>query len=400
MLKLVTGAVLLAACFTLIKATAAFAWGEPDTLTSSGCIYCHPRGDLQPPEAGDCDSCHADYQSDPALDGYVRNAWYGPHYNYSNLTDKCQTCHSVHKATGDSMLQKSTIHDLCMMCHDGTGGYGVYGTVKARTGADPGGGHRIDTTNTIPGGDPVTGGDATRTFAGVGGDLTCTDCHAPHNTNTVKPFKGDRRRIRGTVPSPVSTKLLRRRPTGSDVTVTVYGSDWCIACHEGRANRVATHDHPVEHSSTLTPVPYDYGNVPILLTSGITSATTMGPVGGVNLAGGEPHWSPETTNSGNRAYLMPVPRTPQQQGHGPICQQCHEDSRFVGTLSSSGTTAEAAPATITAADGVAWNSGSSTWTVAADNPLIQNFPHETQNPDMLVERDDSLCLNCHPADLP
>ena len=31
------------------------------------------------------------------------------------------------------------------------------------------------------------------------------------------------------------------------------------------------------------------------------------------------------------------------------------------------------------------------------NPTFQNFPHETENPNMLVETNDDLCLNCHPA---
>jgi predicted CXXCH cytochrome family protein len=36
-----------------------------------------------------------------------------------------------------------------------------------------------------------------------------------------------------------------------------------------------------------------------------------------------------------------------------------------------------------------------------DNPRFQNFPHETENPQLLVETDDDLCLNCHtPANLP
>jgi Doubled CXXCH motif (Paired_CXXCH_1) len=33
-----------------------------------------------------------------------------------------------------------------------------------------------------------------------------------------------------------------------------------------------------------------------------------------------------------------------------------------------------------------------------DNPPFQNFPHETVNAKMLVETNDDLCLNCHPAD--
>ena len=76
----------------------------------------------------------------------------------------------------------------------------------------------------------------------------------------------------------------------------------------------------------------------------------------------------------NAGYLMPYPRTTGaggQSGHGPICQQCHEDARNVGTLSTDGlATAAAFQSSVpswTAPDG--WNS--------TDNPRFQTFPHET-----------------------
>jgi hypothetical protein len=88
---------------------------------------------------------------------------------------------------------------------------------------------------------------------------------------------------------------------------------------------------------------------------------------------------------------MPYPRTEDQSGHAPICQQCHEDSRSIGTLEElspgvyGGDAADAIIA-INSADGF----------VSSDNPRFQNFPHETLNNRMLVENDDDLCLNCHP----
>jgi hypothetical protein len=88
---------------------------------------------------------------------------------------------------------------------------------------------------------------------------------------------------------------------------------------------------------------------------------------------------------------MPYPRTTQQKGHAPICQQCHEDARNVGTLSSGGASGTVSPYVVTAADG----------RTASDNPRFQNFPHETTTYRMLVEATattftDNLCLNCHP----
>jgi hypothetical protein len=70
----------------------------------------------------------------------------------------------------------------------------------------------------------------------------------------------------------------------------------------------------------------------------------------------------------------------------------------VGALSADGTQGDAIRGLIEDADGVKWNSGTGTWELNAnDNPLFQNFPHETTNDNMLVETNDDLCLNCHPA---
>ena len=68
------------------------------------------------------------------------------------------------------------------------------------------------------------------------------------------------------------------------------------------------------------------------------------------------------------------------------------------TLSADGTQGDAIRAFIQDADGVTWNAGTGTWvTNAGDNPMFQNFPHETVNANMLVETYDDLCINCHPA---
>ncbi len=58
----------------------------------------------------------------------------------------------------------------------------------------------------------------------------------------------------------------------------------------------------------------------------------------------------------NRGFVMPSPRTTDQAGHYPICQQCHEDARDVGE-----------PGNV----------------------------NKAQNAYSLVETHDNLCLNCH-----
>lgn len=333
----------------------------------------HAEGDCNNCHTNGCDSCHALHL--PGTDDYR-----GPHGLYSSATAKCEVCHTVHDAGGTlKLLPGNTINDTCLTCHDGTAGNGVYGALVAR-GLTVGGGHSIDSTNAVPGGDAATGGSSTRVFKGEGGFLTCTDCHSPHETDTVAAFFGDRRR--STRPYPMSrsevtnsTKLLKQKPTGATTSVLEYGSDWCLACHAGRASGDAVHNHPVETASS-TANPYVYRNLPVVNADTPTSVTVLGQLGG----------RPAIRGSGNRGYLMPYPRTVQQAGHAPICMQCHEDTRDVGDLDAAGV-ADAVPSVVTTLDG----------RNAADNPRFQNFPHETENAYMVIENDDDLCLNCHPT---
>jgi hypothetical protein len=114
---------------------------------------------------------------------------------------------------------------------------------------------------------------------------------------------------------------------------------------------------------------FTYSSVALLASDGLTSLTVLGTMAGTN-----------------RGYLMPYPRTAEQGQHAPICQQCHEDARDVGTLSADGMSADAATFTITTPDGA----------TSSDDPRFQSFPHETTLDNLLVETGDDLCLNCHP----
>lgn len=356
---------------------AAFAYDEPKNMpedhTSSTLLDCTPCH--RPADASDslCIVCHATHNKLGAAGAK------GPHGLYSTTSKRCDACHSLHDAGGDKLLAGATVTASCNTCHDGTGGKGAYGAIFARTGVDPqaiGGGHAVDTTSVVPGGDAASGGSATMSFVGLGGMLGCDDCHSPHDSQTVTAFPSERWRT--TFPINISTgtktsKLLRQHPGDTTGTaVTAYGSDWCLACHQGRGSGTVVHNHPVDSALTTT-TPFTYANISLLSTDVPTSVTVTGTLAG-----------------SNRGYLMPYPRTPQQGGHLPICQQCHEDSRQVGTLTD--TIGDAAPFSVTATDG----------NVPSNNPRFQNFPHETLNYRMLVEADatsyyDDLCLNCHPV---
>lgn len=312
-----------------------------------------------------CGGCHEPYLTVGS----------GVHGNYTTTTTKCNECHSVHgaPASGQLLLPGATITATCFTCHDGTQGRGVYGAIAAR-GLTVSARHRTETTSVVPGGDANTGGAKSMSFGGAGGTLTCTDCHSPHGSQIVTAFPGDRRRISG-MPPLTLTRLLKQKPGGTATATVEYGSDWCISCHQGRNSGLsAVHNHPADSLAT-TSVPFTYGRAAISVSDSASSVTTYGAIGGTN-----------------RGYLMVFPRTAQQAGHKPICQQCHEDNRYVGDLVSNGTQSD--PAT--------WTGATNDGSTASDNPRFGNFPHETTGYRMLVEATstayyDDLCLNCHPV---
>ncbi|MDO8950695.1 MAG: cytochrome c3 family protein [Actinomycetota bacterium] len=331
--------------------------------------------------AGNCSGCHDPWDS--SVTGTGVNVRIGVHGGYTVATSKCEACHSVHRASasGVLLLPAATIKATCNTCHDGTAGGGVYGTITSRSLA-VGAEHSIEATNVVPGGSANTGGSLiATTFSGSGSTMTCTDCHSPHGSSMVAPFPGERQRSAafGLLSLQSSSRLLKQRPGGTTTATAVYGSDWCISCHQGRDSGLSTtHNHPVESASTYADAAtrFNYGNVARLSAGAGASTTPTGPLA--------------TFNGG---YLMPFPRTAQQTGHRPICQQCHEDTRAVGTLSAAtGASGTVNPFMQNGIDGSA----------TGDNPRFTNFPHETVGYRMLVEATtasytDDLCLNCHPG---
>lgn len=303
----------------------------------------------------------------------------GPHGGYSSGTQKCQTCHTIHGADNNlALLPGATISATCYTCHDGTGGGGVYGVIKQRTGFDPtqvvagktiGGVHRIGYLNgnskvDVPGG-ASDGSSLETTFTGENGALTCTDCHSPHNANTVAPFLGDRKRSSAdtTTATLKTNRLLKTRPTSAATATAQYGSNWCEACHKGRHSQASTMgNHPAADSTTAPG--WNYNKVSKRSGYG-ASALTSGSLGGDNFG-----------------YVMPEPRGAQPY---PICQQCHEDGRNVGDATQFQITSATESFTVSV-DGT-----------TAANPRFQNFPHETVNDSFLIESYDDLCLNCHVA---
>lgn len=422
---LVTALLALAAvCALLLFAPSpALAYNEKNHVSGGGCGGdCHTA---IPINEGNCASCHTfspdntnfasnggDSNALPDFPLVGEFAMRGPHGMYKTTTNRCSMCHTLHDApTGSSLLPGETIKATCFTCHDGSAGFGVYGAIAGR-GVTVGGGHSIDATSVVPGGDAASGGSATVAFRGPGGTLTCSDCHSPHDSKTVQAFTGERVRIRAFEGPAYSTKLLKQQPTSAATATAVYGSDWCAGCHDGRNSGGMVNNHPVETKATRPTDFYYYSNLPVYRTAGsptdawyqngvpvpLTNAyVRMGAVGAVMIGGNGGHPWPVSPNWAEADYhsspwLMTYPRSPLHAGRAPICQQCHEDSRDCGTLSADGTTANIIR------DGL-WGTdadGGQDHPTFLPNPRFQNFPHETQNANMLVETDDNLCLNCHP----
>lgn len=281
----------------------------------------------------------------------------GPHGGYTDVTDYCRACHSVHEAGSSfKLLFASTVKDTCNACHDATYGRQVYTDLTTD--------HNVAelSTTQVPGtivGDPFA--DTT---------LTCSSCHTPHDSNAVNPFLGDTNYLAQTyVPTGTlgggpyygagvqTSKLLKQSPWRTTGTWADYGGGWCSDCHTNRHQGTNLNNHPV-NTATI------YNNVYYNTTGSWLQMTLAGP--------------DDPANTAHNAYRQ-VATPGVASTYYPICQQCHEDYRDIES--------NFAVTTVTNLPG--------------DNPDYKNFPHETEAADMVVETGDDLCLNCHATeDLP
>lgn len=79
-----------------------------------------------------------------------------PHGSYSITPDSCAACHMTHTARSDEIIRSSTVNDLCLTCHDGSGSTKAVSTHS--NASDGHSGHRTQPLFT----------------------LDCTECHNPH----------------------------------------------------------------------------------------------------------------------------------------------------------------------------------------------------------------------------
>lgn len=124
-----------------------------------------------------------------------------PHGGYSDSTNLCQNCHSVHGASAPiHLFARPTEKETCYQCHDGTG---ASTDIKSAFGESVIGASTKTSYHPVP-------------TATDGYELTCTDCHTPHRlrsemTELLRVWNG-------------STWLYS--PTASPI-----GNTYCYTCH-------------------------------------------------------------------------------------------------------------------------------------------------------------------------
>lgn len=137
--------------------------------------------------------------------GPVTAAWASnPHVAATTTSDKCDTCHVLHKAAGSPLMRSTVATEpagqtaTCLVCHDGDVGPVPDVTVGARDSFSLASGHTLDTS-----------------FASGGMTRSCASCHDGHAVAATSPMV------------PLET-------IGGN-TVSSAGVEWCTACHDEKA---------------------------------------------------------------------------------------------------------------------------------------------------------------------
>jgi len=137
--------------------------------------------------------------------GPVTAAWASnPHVAATTTSDKCDTCHVLHKAAASPLMRSTVATEplgqtaTCMVCHDGDVGPVPDVTVGARDSFSLASGHTLDTT-----------------YASGGMTRSCASCHDAHAVAATSPMV------------PLET-------IGGN-TVSSAGVEWCTACHDEKA---------------------------------------------------------------------------------------------------------------------------------------------------------------------
>jgi len=191
-------------------------------------------------------SYNAFHDQDNQLYDYEEGRDSGPHGGYNTTSNKCKTCHAVHRATGTfALMRVDTPDQACEYCHIGDHRHSVVnafwqaGTIYPKNGHTMGAGDEIPDSSVwqweelteITGGDDATFEVRARRYNASknklmrwtmhGGRwlrvgptlLRCQSCHQPHNAiqQVWKPYKSI---DNGATRWDTGYKLLRLSPSG------------------------------------------------------------------------------------------------------------------------------------------------------------------------------------------
>jgi len=211
-----------------------------------------------------------------------------PHGGYADTSNKCKTCHAVHNAEGYPdpspsyvLLRANAASNECDYCH-GTGGHT----------------EKIVTTNFeghTMGYEGYALDDTSPPF--FTNSFSCSSCHSPHDTNTVR-LSGE-----------TATHLLKKKPNPGKVEVAddTPQSEWCARCHGANYG-----------IHTLKKDYYDPESGGILDRYGHDSD------------GFEPHGGStrKCVYCHGQAYNIPMGDPQDTVNQGPTCKSCHTSSGY------------------------------------------------------------------------
>ncbi|MCL5993192.1 MAG: cytochrome c3 family protein [Firmicutes bacterium] len=171
------------------------------------------------------------------------------HTAFQLNTNSCASCHMTHTAVGANLLIRNTTTNTCFACHDGTMGFlnvnapatgtaigaGMGGSVAAGTfGVNS---TRTPSMHNVLGGVTISGapgGNRMNTDEQAGAswseDFTCTSCHAPHGSHSIRLLHGNPNnvalRAMGSVTSGVYTAGGRFSPNARAAAFTVAAATY------------------------------------------------------------------------------------------------------------------------------------------------------------------------------
>jgi len=269
----------------------------------------------------------------------------GPHGGYDTSSNKCKTCHAVHRATGTfALMRVDTPDQACEYCHIGDHRHSVVnafwqaGTIYPANGHTMGAGDSIpdssvwqwEETTTVTAGDDEEFTIRARRYSATknklmrwtmhGGKwirvgptlLRCQSCHQPHNA-TQQVWKPGKSIDNGATTWTEGYKLLRLSPSGG-VKSGLTGAD---------AGGAAVSSTDYRQNPDLGYIEFASGTDPRLkvLEGPTVDVRAVAGAGGVDLTGYTPYRYHADGKDANDAGFASIPVFETSMSF--FCADCH-----------------------------------------------------------------------------